>query len=322
MIQCLGRLPLDGSGRRIVRYNDLDTFTSLSKYMPTDGSRVVHFGHDATAMGNLVFRNVEDHTMSENIGEVYEVRNISEEYDVEVHDPDVGVLINLKPGQQCSFELAESNADGDEEIIVINPPIRRFVIQRGLALPNFDGQNLYTADSTGWLSIPWPVSNGVKYQDEDAFTLGNASRPSNGTVADVLVSNWGIPGSMQILMPGLVRLDMRYHLLLDADPPTSLAAVLALGHGMSLWISEGGTETMTRQGFVGLPEISAIGDIADCNFRYAGVHTANTRFLLLHRIPTGSVLGTVDDPDVYYEQIDLEAITSTAELDPIIRWTN
>ena len=29
-----GRLPLDGSGRRIVRYDDLEDFTNISKYMP------------------------------------------------------------------------------------------------------------------------------------------------------------------------------------------------------------------------------------------------------------------------------------------------
>ena len=318
----LGRTPLDGSGRRIVRYDDLESFTNLSKYMPTDGSRVVHFGHGATSMGNLVFRDIAEHTLSENVGEVYEVRNISSEQDVEVHDPDGGVLINLKPGQQCSFELAEENADGDEEIIAINPPIRRLLWQRGLALPNFAGQNLYSADATGWLSLPWPVTSGLKYRDEDAFEIGNASRSSQALVSNVPSADWDIPGSFQILKDGLVRLDLRYHLLLNEDPPTDLEAVLTLGHGMSLWISEGGTEAMTRQGYVGLPEISAIGDIADCGFRYLGSHTANTRFLMLHRIPTGSVLGTDDDADAYYDQIDLEAVTTTAELEPIIRWTN
>ena len=319
----LGRTPLDGSGRRIVRYDDLDDLTSLSKYMPTDGARVVHFGHGAAAMGNLVFDSVADHTLSESIGEVYEVRNLSDEYDVEVHDPDGGVLVNLKPGQSCAFEVAEENADGDEEIIAIRPPTRRIEWQRGLALPDFDGQMLYSADSTGWLSLPWG-SNVLKYRDNDGFTVGSAAlpTPTDGLMSNVAAADWDIPGSFAIVSGGLVRLDLRYHLLLDADPPTSLAASLALGHGISLWISEGGTETLTRQGFVGLPEISAIGDIADCGFRYTGVHSAGTRFLMLHRIPTGSILGTDDDHDAYYDQVDLEAITSSAELDPIIRWTS
>ena len=318
----LGRTPLDGSGRRIVRYDDLEDI-STAKYMPDDGARVVHFGHGATAHGDLVFRSVAEHTLSENIGEVYEVRNISDEHDVEVHVPwpNSGTLINLKPGQQCAFELSEENADGDEEIIAINPPERRVEWQRGLALPSFDGMQLYSADSTGWLSLPWGT-NVVKYRDIDGFSLGNATRPTEALMSNIDAADWDIPGSFAIVNGGVVTLDLRYHLLLDADPPTDLEAVLVLGHGISLWISEGGTETLTRQGYVGLPEISAIGDIADCNFRYTGAHSAGTRFLMLHRIPTGSVLGTAEDVDAYYGQIDLEAITSNAELRPIIRWTS
>ena len=318
----LGRTPLDGSGRRIARYPDLDDF-STAKYMPDDGARVVHFGHDATADGSLIFRDIAEHTLSESIGEVYEVRNLSTDWDVEVHDPDGGTLVNLKPGQQCAFELAEENADGDEEIIAVGVPTRRIEWQRGLALPNFDGQSLYSADSTGWLSLPW-TSNVLKYRDADGFTVGSAAlpTPTDGLMSNVAAADWDIPGSFAIPNGGLVRLDLRYHLLLTADPPTDLEADLALGHGISLWISEGGTETLTRQGYVGLPEISAIGDIADCGFRYTATHSAGTRFLMLHRIPTGSILGTNADPDAYYDQVDLEAITSSAELDPIIRWTS
>ena len=320
----LGRTPLDSSGRRIVRYNDLPDFTGDSKYMPRDGARVVHFGHDATAHGNLIFDDVAAHTLSENIGEVYEVRNLSDTWDVEVHDPDGGVLINLKPGQSCGFELSEENADGDAEIVAIGPPpTRRIEWQRGLALPSFDGESLYSADSTGWLSLPWR-SNVLKYRDADGFTVGSAAlpTPTDGLMSNVAAADWDIPGSFAIVTGGLVRLDLRYHLLLTADPPTDLEADLALGHGISLWISEGGTETLTRKGYVGLPEISAIGDIADCGFRYTFKHSAGTRFLMLHRVPTGSILGTNDDPDAYYDQVDLEAITSSAELDPIIRWTS
>ena len=244
-------------------------------------------------------------------------------HDVEVHVPwpNSGTLINLKPGQQCAFELSEENADGDEEIIAINPPERRVEWQRGLALPSFDGMQLYSADSTGWLSLPWGT-NVVKYRDIDGFSLGTATRPTEPLMSNIDAADWDIPGSFAIVDGGVVTLDLRYHLLLDADPPTDLEAVLVLGHGISLWISEGGTETLTRQGYVGLPEISAIGDIADCNFRYTGAHSAGTRFLMLHRIPTGSVLGTDMDVDAYYDQIDLEAITSSAELRPIIRWTS
>ena len=318
-----GRLPLDGSGRRIIRYDDLEDFTNISKYMPTDGSRVVHFGHDATADGNLIFKDTPEHTMSENIGEVYEVRNISSEYDVKVHDRDGGTLINLKPGQQCSFELAESNADGDEEIIAINPPTRRIAWSRGIALPNLDDQNVWNADSASWCSLPWPTGSGLNYIDLDGWTLGTADDPTPSPISSVDIADWDIEGSFQIDFPGFVRLQISYDLVFNVDPPTDLAAVLGQGHGVSLWTSEGGTGTLTRELFIGLSEMSAIGDRALCSLRYDGSHSVNTRFLLLHRIPSStSTIGTNDDVDEYLAQIEMEALFSTAELDPTIRWVN
>ena len=315
----LGITPLDGSARRIVRYDDL-TARGTGKGMPTDGARVVHFGHNAGSSGRLEFVLIRSHTLSENVGEVYEVRNLSSQYDCSVYAPGGTVLlINLKPGQECGFELNEENADGDEEIILIRPPVRRLLWQRGLSLPNFSNMHLYSDSNANWLSLPWPTGNGVQYRDTDGFTLGTASLPDGGDVVDVDVGDWDIPGSFQIERPGTVKIRFRYHLLLDADP---LNASFALGHGASLWISEGGVNTLTRQGYLGLPEISAIGDLADCSFDYVGTHEANTRFLFLHRVPTGSVLGNMDAYNAYYDEVDLEALNSLVELEPIIRWTD
>ena len=105
----LGRTPMDGSGRRIVRYSDLPD-RGTGKAMPKDGSRVVHFGHGAGSSGRLEFLLVSTHTLSENVGEIYEVRNISLLHDCSVYAPGgTFLLINLKPGQQCAFELNEEN---------------------------------------------------------------------------------------------------------------------------------------------------------------------------------------------------------------------
>ena len=315
----LGITPLDGSGRRIVRYDDLPT-RGTGKAMPKDGARVVHFGHGAGSSGRLEFLLIRSHTLSENVGEVYEVRNISTEHDCSVYATGgTDLLINLKPGQECAFELNEENAEGDEEIIVIRPPVRRLLWQRGLSLPNFSSAHLYSDGNANWLSLPWPTGNGVQYRDADGFTLGTAGLPDGGDVADVAVGDWDIPGSFQIERSGTVKIRFRYHLLLDADP---LNASLALGHGASLWISEHGVNTLTRKGYLGLPEISAIGDLADCSFDYVGTHAAGTRFVFLHRVPSGSVLGNMDAYNAYYDEIDLEALNSLVELEPIIRWTN
>ena len=315
----LGITPLDGSARRIVRYDDLPT-RGTGKAMPKDGARVVHFGHGASSSGRLEFLLIRSHTLSENVGEVYEVRNLSTEHDCSVYAPGgTTLLINLKPGQECGFELNEENADGDEEIIVIRPPVRRLLWQRGLSLPNFSNMHLYSDTNANWLSLPWPTGNGVQYRDTDGFTLGTAGLPDGGDVADVDIADWDIPGSFQIERSGTVKINFRYHLLLDADP---LNASLALGHGASLWISEHGVNTLIRQGYLGLPEISAIGDLADCSFDYVGTHAANTRFVFLHRVPSGSVLGNMDAFNAYYDEIDLEALNSLVELEPIIRWTN
>ena len=315
-----GITPLDGSARRIVRYDDLPV-RGTGKAMPKDGARVVHFGHGASSSGRLEFLLIRSHTLSENVGEVYEVRNVSSEHDCSVYAPGGTVLlINLKPGQECGFELNEENADGDEEIIVIRPPVRRLLWQRGLSLPNFSSMHLYSdPSSANWLSLPWPTGSGVQYRDSDGFTLGTAALPDGGDVADVALADWDIPGSFQIERPGTVKINFRYHLLLDADP---LNASLTNGHGASLWISEHGVNTLIREGYLGVPEISAIGDLADCAFDYVGTHAANTRFVFLHRVPPGSVLGNMDAFNAYYDEIDLEALNSLVELEPIIRWTN
>ena len=315
----LGRTPMDGSGRRIVRYADLPT-RGTGKAMPVDGSRVVHFGHNAGGSGRLEFLLIRSHTLSENVGEVYEVRNVSSQFDCSVYATGGTVLlINLKPGQQCAFELNEENADGDEEIIGINPPVRRLLWQRGLSLPNFSSQHIYSDSNATWLSLPWPTGSGVQYRDSDGFTLGSAALPAGGDVSGVAVGDWDIPGSFQIERSGTVKINFRYHLLLTGDP---LNASLVNGHGASLWISEGGVNTLTRKGYLGVPEISAIGDLADCAFDYVGTHTANTRFLFLHRVPSGSVLGNMDAYNAYYDEIDLEALNSFVEFEPIIRWNN
>ena len=316
----LGITPLDGSARRIVRYDDLPT-RGTGKAMPADGARVVHFGHNAGGSGRLEFLLIRSHTLSENVGEVYEVRNLSTEHDCSVWATGgTDLLINLKPGQECGFELNEENADGDEEIIVIRPPVRRLLWQRGLSLPNFSNMHLYSdPSSANWLSLPWPTTSGVQYRDADGFTLGTAALPAGGDVADVPIGDWDIPGSFQIERSGTVKINFRYHLLLDADP---LNASFTNGHGASLWISEHGVNTMTREGYLGVPETSGIGDLADCAFDYVGTHAANTRFLFLHRVPSGSVLGNMDAYNAYYDEVDLEALNSLVELEPIIRWTN
>ena len=174
--------------------------------------------------------------------------------------------------------------------------------------------------SANWLSLPWPTGSGVQYRDSRRLHARDrrpARRRRCRRRADV--ADWGIPGSFQIERSGTVKINFRYHLLLTGDP---LNASLANGHGAALWISEHGVNTLIREGYLGVPEISAIGDLADCAFDYVGTHAANTRFVFLHRVPSGSVLGNMDAFNAYYDEIDLEALNSLVELEPIIRWTN
>ena len=316
-----------GTGRRTVRFAELafQDVAETVRLMPSDGRKVVHFGHDATADGTVQFEDdISKHTTSEDLADIYEVLNISYAHDCRVNaGSGGGTLINLKPGQQCNFEIAEDNADGNEEIIALDPPSRRIVWARGLALPNLGDQHVWFADSASWMALPWPTDSGLNYIDTDGFTLGTAEAADSGVVASVSVADWDIPGSFQINHPGLVHLDLEYELIFNVDPPTNLQAVLGPGHGISLWISEGGTAALIRNVFVGLAEMSAIGDRALCSLRYTGGHSENTRFLILHRIPaTTSTIGTNADSTAYLDQIEMEALFSTAELDPTIRWTN
>ena len=323
----LSREPV-GSGRRTVRYAALKNQDLLGtvKFMPSDGRKIVHFGHDATSDGAVQFEDdISKHTTSEDLADIYEVLNISDTHDCRVNaGSGGGILINLKPGQQARLEIAEDNADGDEEIIALDPPERRIQWRRGSALPTFANQRLYDDGGHRFMTLPWPVSTsyGVTYIDTDGFTVGTASHPTDITVASVPIANWGIRGSFHIERGGLVDIDIRYQMSFEVDPPTDLAVVLAEGHGVSLWISEAGTGALYRRDFLGLPEMSAIGDKAVCSFTHLQEHAADTRFVVLHRVPSGSTVGTDDDPDLYLPQIEMEALSSRAGLKPVIRWTS
>ena len=194
---------------------------------------------------------------------------------------------------------------------------------RGAALASWNGQPYYSADGASWLALPWPTSNGVQRLDSDAFTLGTAAAPTSGTLSDIAVADWDIPGSFQAKIKGDLSFEIEYQLRFDVDPPTDLAASLATGHGISLWKSGGSVNTMSRLSFTGLEEFAAIGQRADCPMRLeAGAsETGPDRYLLLHRIPSGSVIGTDDDADAYLKQIKMEALVSSVTLKPAIRWT-
>ena len=323
----LSREPI-GSGRRTVRYAELafQDVAETVRYMPSDGRKIVHFGHDATADGTVQFQdNISEHTTSEDLADVYEVLNISDSWDCRINaGSGGGILINLKPGQQVAIEIAEDNADGDEELIALDPPERRIQWTRGVALPTLAGQRLYTDGAHQFVTLPWPtsLSAGVSYIDTDGFSVGSASLPTDITVASVPPANWDIPGSVQIKRGGLVDIDVRYQLSLDADPPTDLAAVLAQGHGASLWFSEGGTAALDRILFLGLAEMSAIGDKALVSMLHLREHSANTRFVFMHRVPSSSTVGTDDDSHAYLGQIKMEALSSRINLKPVIRWTS
>ena len=220
----------------------------------------------------------------------FRVDNVSTMYACTVRDKDNDALIKLHPGQSCAFQMG-LDSDGSAEILVVDPPFRRLRWSRGIALPRLMEDQRSYAEGTGddpvhYRTLPFPTSgSGVPFKDSEAFSLGSADPTAITTIGGVGTHNWDIPGSFVQTYAGPLYFDITYRLQLLATDGETLVGSLAAGNGASLWISEGGTGTLTRKFYRGKPELGGEGASDDYQLTYDGEHSAGTRFLILHRVP-------------------------------------
>ena len=79
-------------------------------------------------------------------------------------------------------------------------------------------------------------------------------------------------------------------------------------------MSEGGNLSLSRDHFSGAEAVGGTGGTQEYHLIYRGKHSANTRFVFLHRIPYASDID-IDD----YDHINMEALGGSIVLSPEIR---
>ena len=318
----IGVLALDGASVKSGKYATLEEYNSNTQRMPNDGTSVIHFGHAETADGNLRFRNLFEHLLTDGFDGRFRVHNVSNTYKCKVLDNSGGNLITLNPGQQCSFLVGFEEGGSGGEIIGYDVPNQNLIWSRGTALGTWAGGTSWTADSATWRSLPI-TSNSVNRIDGDSMDIGTANDPSSGTIGSVSVADWDIKGSFRIKKAGWVNINnLFYRLNIISVTGQTLSGEFANGNGVSLWVSEGGTGTLTRKLFIGLDPFGGIGATEDYSITYRDYHTANTRFVLLHRVPNGSTFAAedADGNSVHpWGHVDMEVISSGIVLEPTIR---
>ena len=158
--------------------------------------------------------------------------------------------------------------------------------------------------------MPWH-NYGIQHRDVDSIAIGEADLPAAGDLDDVAVADWDIHGSFQILKPGWIDVEVFYRLNLITVTGQTLTGEIGPGNGASLWVSEGGTGALTRLVFIGLDPVGGIGAHEDYPLRYRGFHSDNTRFVILHRIPSTTTLAATDADDMpanQWSNVDQEAL--------------
>ena len=311
----MGVFPLDGAHVRATRFDDLDDLTGVTngKWMPNDGSAVIHFGHAETAHSILRYRSLGDMLPSEGADLVQRVHNVSSLYDVTLQDPNGLTLLRLLPFEQSGpMQVALEVGGNAGEILAIDPPDRRVVLSRGVALPNFSGGTSYESDNGDYHTLRMPSST-IKHLDTDGWTAGTAADPVADAIDDVTPADWDILGSFALERTGWVNIVLFYRLAI-VDPAPS--GEFARGNGPSLWISPGGNPDLVRDHFSGAEALGGVGGTQDYAINYYGKHNRGTRFLFLHRIPS---LSDIDEDD--YDHIDMEALVGDLILTPEIRMT-
>ena len=79
---------------------------------------------------------------------------------------------------------------------------------------------------------------------------------------------------------------------------------------------------MSRLGFIGRDPLGGIGASDNYWYNHREYHTASTRFVIFHRIPSGSTLAAVDGDDMSIDpwpHIDMQSLESTVTLEPEVR---
>ena len=318
----LGHIPLDGASVRSVKFADLDTQSGSIKWMPNDGAHVIHFGHNETADGTIRFRDLPDQVQNDGVDEPYRIHNVSSDYNVTIQDMDADTLIILHPGEQCGFQIGLERDGSGGEINAINPPARRLIYGRGQAMPNLDGAHNYLhTDGSNYRTLLWP-SAAVNFINSEAFENGEADDDDALTISTVSPALWGIKGSFQITQPGIVDIDLLYRAQINVPDGESALGSLSIGNGASIWISEGGTSIPIRVRFFGLLELGGDGASQDYNLIYRGLHTTNTRFIFLHRVPASSTIEGTDSMGNAYDNwnhVDQTFLSCDVSLEPTIR---
>ena len=318
----IGVLALDGASVKSGKYASLQEYNSNTQYMPNDGTSVIHFGHDESSDGNLRFRHLFEHLLTDGFDGRFRVHNISDTYKCKVLNNTGGNLITLNPGQQCSFLVGFEEGGSGGEIIGYDVPNQNLIWSRGTALGTWSSGTSWTADSATWRSLPI-TANAVDRIDGDSMDVGTANDPSSGTIGSVSVGDWDIKGSFRIKKPGWVNINNLFYKLniIDVSGQT-LSGEFGNGSGPSIWASEGGTGALTRQLFIGQDPFGGIGATKTYSFSYREYHAANTRFVVLHRVPNSSTFAA-EDADGNSVQpwghVDMEIVSSSIVLEPTIR---
>ena len=324
--ETMGRFAIDGSSVRAIRYDDLDDVTgeSNTKWMPNTGESVIHFGHSETSDGHIRFRNSDEMLLADGSDLVLRVHNVSTSRNCYIDEEDGTRLLTLLPLQKSGpilFAMEQGGTNG--EIHFLDPPTRNIILSRGVALPNFGGATSYPEDDGSnahnyrTLQIP---SSAIEFRDEDGWGFGNSADPSTDVIDDISASMWDIKGSYQIKMPGWVSIQLRYRLEVDPGSDTALGS-MPQGNGPSLWISEGGTGTISIDHFSGHEEFGGEGAVQEYRMVYRGRHTTGTRFIFLHRFPNGSDFAGEVSGVAYNnrDHIKMRNIGGSLVLDPEIR---
>ena len=317
----IGVLALDGASVKSGRYADLEEYNANTQRMPNDGTSVIHFGHAETADGNLRFRHLFEHLLTDGFDGRFRVHNVSDDYKCKVLDHEGDNLITLNQGQQCSFLAGFEEGGSGGEFLGYDVPTQNLIWGRGTALGTWANGTSWTADSSAWRSLPM-ASNAVNRIDADSLGVGTASDPASGTIGSVDVADWDINGSFVIKKPGWVTINLLYRLNIIAVSDQTPSGELSSGNGASIWVSEGGSGTFTRELFTGMDPLGGIGATEDYLLRYRDYHAAQTRFVILHRVPNASTFAAVDDDGNSvspWGHIDMEVVSGAVLFEPVVR---
>ena len=316
-----GLLALDGSSVRAVKFADLDDISGVTggKWMPNDGSSVIHFGHSESANGFLRYRALEDMVTTDGEARIHYIHNVSDLQNLFIQNPDASTFSRIRPYQKSGPMLVTLEGGGHQgEIIALNPPDKHLLLRRGIALPNFGDTTRYAqSEDSGahyFQSLGWPDA-AVQFSDSDVFIVNNESDPSNTHLNST--GEWDIRGSFGIERDGWINIYIRYVLYIDPPAGESASGELNAGNGVSLWRRDPEDNALTFVFRAGELALGGLGAEQAYSLVYRNRHVAGTQFCFLHRIPIGSSMDLADYAQVKQRDLQLE-VTLEPELRTVV----